>query len=164
MTKITYTTPAGSAALNSVSIPSVGCATVRDFVMLMPTSNRYSVRWSGIGDPTSFPTPGTSAARTVQAGEQVFPSKFGLVTGIAGNDFFAYVFQERAISKASYVAGDIVFSFDTFEEGRGCHKLNRFARIDDKVFFESEFGYHMVENDAVVDIGLGFVDKSYTPT
>lgn len=164
MTKITYDTPPGSGAFNSVSVPSVGCATVRDFIFLMPTSDRFSVRWGAIGDPTSFPTPGTAAARTVQAGEQVFPSRFGLTTGVSGNDFYAYIFQERAVWKASYVGGDVVFTFDAFEEGRGCHKLNRFARIDDKTFYESEFGYHMLENDIVVDIGRGILDKSYTPS
>jgi hypothetical protein len=74
------------------------------------------------------------------------------------------VFQERAITKMAYVGGDVVFTFDTFEEGRGCHKVNRLARIDDKVFFESEYGYHLLENDVVTDIGFGRVDRTYTPT
>ena len=163
MTKPTYDTPAGSA-FTSVSVPSVGCATVRDFVMVMPTADRYSVRWCAIGDATSWPTPNTAAARAVQSGQQVFPNHFGYVTGIAGNDFYAYVFQERAVWKATYVGGDVVFSFDAFEEGRGCHKLNRFATSDDKVFFESEFGYHLLENAAIADIGRGRVDKTETPT
>lgn len=163
MTKPTYDIPSGSA-FTSVSVPSVGCSTVRDFVMVMPTADRYSVRWSAIGDATSFPSPGSDAARAVQAGSQTFPSHFGYVTAIAGNDFYAYIFQERAISKATYVGGDVVFSFDTFEEGRGCHKLNRFAKTDDKVFFESEFGYHMVEFDKVVDIGRGRIDKTEAPS
>ena len=164
MTKPTYDTPGGSGAITSVSLPAVGCTTVRDFVMIMPTSDRYSVRWCNLGDPTTWATPGTDAARTAQAGSQTFPSKFGYVTGVAGNDFYAYVFQERAIWKAVYQGGDVVFSFDSFEEGRGCHKLNRLTRVNDLVFFESEFGYHMLKDDVVVDIGAGIVDKSYTPT
>ena len=86
-----------------------------------------------------------------------------MLTGIAGNDFYAYIFQERAVTKATYVGGDVVFSFDTFEEGRGCWKLRRFDRADDKVFFESESGYHMLENDLITDIGFGIVDLSYPP-
>lgn len=166
MTKPTYDTPPGSAAFNTVGtgLRSVGCATVRDFVFIMPTSDRYSVRWCAIGDPTDWPIPGTDDARTKQAGTQVFPNRFGYVTGVAGNDFYAYVFQERAIWKAGYVGGDVVFTFDSFEEGRGCHKINRFTRTDDKVFFESEFGYHMLENDVITDIGRGIVDKTNGPT
>ena len=163
MTKSTYDAPAGSA-FTTVAVPAVGCATVRDFIMAMPTSNRYSVRWSNLGDPTTWDTPGTDAARTNQAGTQIFPNHFGYVTAIAGNDFFAYIFQERAVWKATYVGGDVVFTFDSFEEGRGCHKINRAVKIDDVVFYESEFGYHMIQNDQVIDIGLGIVDDSYTPS
>lgn len=137
------------------------CSTVRDFVVLSPFSNRYAVQWCAIGDPTDWPIPGTDDARAKQAGLQAFPNSFGEVTGVAGNDFFGYVFQERAISKMTYVGGDVVFSFDTFEEGRGCQDIGRLARVDDKSFFESEFGYHMLENDIVVDIGFGKVDNTY---
>ena len=163
MTKITYDTPSGSA-FTSVAEAAMGCATVRDFIMIMPDSNRFSVRWNAIGDVTDWPTPDTDDARSKQAGKQIFPNHFGLVTAIAGNDFFAYIFQERAISKATYVGGDVVFSFDIFEEGRGCHKVNRIGRTDDKVFFESEFGYHLLENDIIVDIGFGKVNDTHTPT
>lgn len=151
-------------AFTSVGIPSVTCATVRDFIFIVPTSNRYSVRWGAIGDPTDWPTPGSNDARTKQAGEQIFPNKFGEVTAIYGNDFFAYVFQERAISKLTYVGGDTVWFVDIFEEGRGCHRINRYAKVDDVVFFESEHGYHMLTNDVITDIGLGRVDATYRPT
>ena len=165
MTKPSYDLPgAGAGTFTSIGIPAVGCATVRDFVFILPTDDRYSVRWGAIGDPTSFPTPDTDAARTAQAGLQTFPNRFGFVTGVAGNDFFAYIFQERAIWKATYVSGDIVFTFDAFEEGIGCWRLNRFTRVDDRVFFESEYGYHSLENDVVTDIGRGRVNKTYTPT
>ena len=72
-----------------------------------------------------------------------------------------YVFQERAITKGTYVGGDIVFAFDTFEEGRGCVRPGRFVQVDDKVFFESLHGFHMIENDQVIDIGYGVTDDSY---
>ena len=35
--------------------------------------------------------------------------------------------------------------------------------MDDITFFESEYGYHMLENDQISDIGYGAVDDSYTP-
>jgi len=154
----------GGGTFASISIPAVACAAVRDFIFILPTANRYSVRWSASDDPSDWPTPDTNDARTKQAGLQTFPNKFGVVTGVVGNDFYAYIFQERAIWKATYLGGDIVFSFDAFEEGRGCHALGRYERVDDKVFFESEFGYHMLENDIVTDIGYGRVDNTYRPT
>jgi hypothetical protein len=164
MSKFSYDLPgSGGGTFASVSVPAVGCATVRDHVFVLPTSNRYAVRWSAIGDPTDFPTPDTNDARTKQAGLQALPNHFGVVTGVVGNDFFAYIFQERAITKASYLGGDEVYSFDTFEEAKGCWRLGRFDRVDDLVFFESEHGYHALEGDVITDIGRGRVDKTYKP-
>lgn len=150
-------------------VPLVGttdgytCGQVNQFIVIAPSSNPYSVQWSAIGDPTSFPTPNTDAARAVQAGQQILSNEFGIVTGVAGNDFFGLAFQERAITKMTYSGGDVVFSFDTFEEGRGCFELNRFVAVDDAVFFESERGYHAVENGIVVNIGVDSVDDTYPP-
>lgn len=141
----------------------VVCGTIRDFLVLSLLSDEFSIQWSAINDASSWPTPNTDAARAVQSGKQTLNPHFGFVTGIAGNDFYGYIFQQRGITKAVYVGGDVVFSFDTFEEGRGCFEYGRFEQIDDKVFFESEFGYHMLENDQITDIGLGQVDDSYTP-
>jgi hypothetical protein len=125
------------------------------------TDHFYTIRWCAIGDPSDFPQPNTDDARSKQAGEQTFPSRFGFVTAIAGNDFFGYVFQENAISKMTYIGGDTVFAFDTFEEGRGCESQGGIVQVDDKVFFRSDRGYHMLENDQITDIGYGLVDDSF---
>ena len=137
-------------------------ATVRDFVVVggLP-ADRYSIQWCAIGDPTSWPTPATDAARAVQAGKQSFPTRFGWVTGIAGNDFYMYVFQTDGITKGTYVGGDVVWAFDTFEEGRGCVRHGMLEQIDDMVVFESEFGRHILENDQIADIGFGLTDDTY---
>lgn len=139
------------------------CGLVRDFAVIALESDPFTIQWSAIGDITSWPTPGTDNAREVQAGSQLFPIEFGIITGIAGDDFFGYVFQERAITKMTYVGGDVVFSFDTFEEGRGCWEVERFARLDESFFFESKEGYKQLVNGQVVDIGIGFVDQTYPP-
>jgi len=142
-----------------VAEAALACATFRDFIVIGGlTSDRYAVRWNAIGDPTDWPTPGTDDARAKQAGLQSFPTRFGWVTGIAGNDFYMYVFQERAISKGTYVGGDVVVSFDTFEEDRGNERQGGIVTVDDKVFFRSDRGFHLLENDQIADIGLGRVD------
>lgn len=134
-------------------------AKIRDHVFIgAPDTDLYSVRWCAIGDPTDWPTPGTDDARAKQAGSQKLSTKFGPVTAIAGNDFYGYIFQTDAITKATFVGGDVVYSFDTFEEGRGCVKVGRMAQIDDKVFFSSRKGFHILENDQIIDIGYGAVD------
>ena len=164
MTKPTGPTdsPTGGDFTVPITEDALCCATVRDFIVIGGlSSDRFSVRWSAIGDPTDWPIPNTDDARSKQSGQQAFPTEFGWVTGIAGNDFYMYVFQQRAISKGTYVGGDTVFSFDTFEEGRGCVRQGMLASIDDKTIFESDRGRHMLENDQIMDIGYGITDDSY---
>jgi hypothetical protein len=162
--------PSGGAANSTVqiipstpdSIWAICIAQVRDFVVMGGVMyDRYSIQWNAIGDPTDWPTPNTDDARSKQAGKQAFPTQFGNVTAISSGDFYAYVFQERAVTKMTYVGGDIVFAFDTFEEGRGCRRQGRMLQIDDKLFFQSDRGYHVLENDQITDIGFGAVDDSY---
>jgi len=128
------------------------------------SNKAYSVQWCALGDPNDWPTSGTDDARTKQSGVQVLNPKHGKVTGIAGNDFYGYIFQQNAISKATYIGGDVVFTFDTFEESRGCIDYDRFAQVDDLIIFQSESGYHALQNDQITDIGYGAIDNSYTPT
>jgi hypothetical protein len=154
--------PTGGAYTPIFANAGTCVGTVRDFVVVGGlSSDRYGVQWCAIGDPTDWPTPGTDDARAKQAGSQTFPSKFGWVLGVAGNDFFMYVFQQNAITKGTYVGGDVVFSFDTFEEGRGLRTQGMMAEIDDLILFQSDRGYHALENDQIADIGHGIVDDSY---
>lgn len=149
----TYTIPGAPGALS--------CATVRDFVVVGAlATDRYAIQWCALGDPTDWPVPASDDARSKQSGKQVFPTRFGWVTGIAGNDFYMYVFQEKSITKGVYVGGDVVWSFDIFEEDRGCVRHGRLVQVDDKVFFESERGRHLLENDQIADIGYGTVDHT----
>lgn len=138
------------------------CAAVRDFVVIGGLlSDRYAIRWNAIGNPTDWPIPNTDDARSKQAGLQSFPTKHGWVTGISGNDFYMYVFQQRAITKGTYVGGDVVFSFDIFEEDRGCIRQGMIATIDDMVVFQSDRGRHLLQNDQIVDIGYGSTDDTF---
>ena len=138
------------------------CTFFRDFIVIGGiTSDRYAIRWSAIGDATDWPIPATDDARSKQAGKQSFSTKFGWVTGLAGNDFYLYVFQERAITRGTYVGGDVVISFDTFEEDRGCKRHGLLEKIDDMVAFQSDRGRHLVQNDKILDIGYAKVDDSY---
>lgn len=138
------------------------CGVINQFVMVGGLmSDPYSVQWCAIGDPTNWPTPNTDAARAVQAGTQRFPTRFGYVTGVSNGDFFGYVFQERGVTKVTYVGGDVQFAFDTFEEDRGCERPGNHIQIDDMVFFKSDRGYHLLQNDQIADIGYGKVDGTY---
>lgn len=148
---------------SGITFDGIVCGTVGNFIVVSEHDNASSVRWCAIGDPTDWPTPNTDDARSKQAGRESLNPKFGVVTGIAGNEFFGYVFQEWGITKMTYVGGDTVFTFDTFSEGIGCFRYNRLAQVQDLVFFESQFGYHMLQGGQVANIGAGIVDATYPP-
>lgn len=151
----------------TLEVSSIG--RVNDFLVLggagstlgSNTNIGYYIQWSAINDGTDWPTPNTDDARAKQSGQQSFDPRWGWVTGIAGNEFFGYVLQENAITKMTYVGGDVVFTFDRFEEGRGCRALGQFVQADDQVFFRSDRGFHRLENDQIDDIGLGQVDGTF---
>lgn len=155
----------GSATTGMPDATCVG--TIGQFAMVGKAGTTfgypYTVQWSNIGDPDNWATPGTTDARTNQAGEETLDAKHGKITAIAGNDFYGYVFQENAITKFTYIGGDVVFSVDTFEDERGCVDFGRMAQVDDLVFFQSERGYHILQNDQIADVGFGKVDNSYRP-
>ena len=160
LTNAKYTLTGFTAISPAIGNGAKTCGTIRDFVVI---GNGYDIQWSAIGDATDFPTPATDDARSKQSGRQSMINKFGIVTGIVGGDFFGYVFQERAITKQTYVGGDVVFTFDTFEEGRGSFELNRYETVDDKVFFQSKYGYHLLEQGIITNIGIGKVDRTHPP-
>lgn len=152
-----------SVVASGITFDGIVCGTVGNFVVVSEYNIPGAVRWCAIGDPTDWPTPNTDDARAKQAGREHLNPKLGVVTGIVGNDFFGYVFQEWGITKMSYVGGDAVFNFDTFSEGIGCFRYNRIVQVQDLVFFESQFGYHMLQGGQVTNIGAGVVDSTYPP-
>ena len=72
-----------------------------------------------------------------------------------------FIFQETAIHRAAYVGGDVVWTFDTIDEDRGCVRQGRMIKVDDFIFFQSKFGYHVISNNQITNIGSGIVDDSF---
>lgn len=123
------------------------------------TTTPYRVQWSSIDQPADWPIPGTSTARARQAGEQYLDSSFGAVTGIANGQFYGLVFQERAITRFTYVGGDIVFQVDTFERSRGLWAPRSLVQVGNASYFLAVDGFYASDGQSVTPIGDGKVDK-----
>lgn len=123
------------------------------------TTTPYRVQWSSINDPLDWPTPGTSTALARQAGQQYLDSGFGGVTGIADGQFWGLVFQERAISRFSYIGGNAVFQVDTFERSRGCWAPRSLVQVGNASYFLAVDGFYATDGQVVTPIGDGRVDK-----
>jgi len=122
----------GTTLADLAGSPPTGAtiARVRDHVVIgnLTTDNlsKFAIRWGAFGDPEDWPTPGTADARSKQAGIQYMPVELGEVLKIVGGEKSGLVFQERGITRMTYVGGSAVFEFDTFEKkiGAGARQLD----------------------------------------
>lgn len=110
--------------------------TVRDFVFLGGlVADELTVQWSGLAQPEIW-TPGTASSdlQTAQAG--------GPVRGILGGES-AYVFQDRTISRFTFLAGSpAIFQVDEVSRGRGLIAPRSLVRRGLDAYFMSSDGVY----------------------
>lgn len=119
------------------------------------------IQWPAIDDPTDWPIMNTADARSKQSGEQFLDASYGAVTAIAGGQFYGLVFQQRAITRMTYVGGDIVFQFETIDKNRGCWAPQSMMQVGNKVYFLASDGWYVTDGQTVIPIGDGKVDKAF---
>lgn len=139
---------------------------INRFVVLGDTDDAdgiipHRVRWSAINDARDWPTPNTSDARTKQSGAQVLPAIYGAVTGIAGGQFYGLVFQRRAITRLTYVGGDVVFQVQDYEKTRGAWFPQAMIQVGGSCYFIAADGFYFTDGYTVTPIGNGKVDKFF---
>jgi hypothetical protein len=137
-------------------------ARIRDSLVLGQTAtDTYGLQWSSIGDPTDWPTPGSATALARQAGAYSMQTEHGVITQLVGGEKFGLVFQERAITRMTYVGGDIQFTFDVYEKGQGTGFNHSVIRIGSLFYFQNSTGVWATDGYTVTPISLGKVDDSF---
>jgi len=121
----------------------------------------HRVQWSAINDPRDWPTPNSADARTKQSGAQTLPAVYGAVTAIAGGEFYGLVFQRRAISRFTYVGGDVVFQVQDYEKTRGCWFPQSMIQVGSLCYFIAADGFYVTDGQSVQPIGDGKFDKYF---
>lgn len=134
------------------------------FVLLgFLTSEPERVQWSAIGDPTNWPTPGTSAARIVQSDRNDLRGDGGaiqgLASGLAAAD--AAIVQERALWRMVYVGGRLLYAFDKVEGGRGTPAPGSLVQLGGVLFYLGEDGFYRFDGQSSVPIGGSRVDRTF---
>lgn len=163
-----------SLAVNFTTLASSGTApqakqiaVIGRFVLLGDTESGASgsgmnhLQWCDIDDPTSWTTPGTAAATTVQAGEQYLPSELGQIRGLTGGDQFGIVLQVGGLTRVTYAGPPLVFQFDTYERGRGCYFPNATVQIGGLTYYVTRDGFFVTDGVAVIDIGDQKVNRTF---
>ncbi len=141
----------------SPPVSSLVCR-VRDSLVL---GTILSIQWSSIGDPTSWPTPGGATALAEQAGSYTPSREFGVITRIVGGEKFGLIFQERAITRMTYVGGDIVFTFDVFARGIGTGYVHSTIVIDGWTYFKNSTGFFRTDGYQVQPLSYGKIDDAF---
>ena len=134
---------------------------VKDFVMVGNTYDAtdgnvpYRVRWCAIGDPTDW-----TVSATTQADYQDMESAYGAVQGVVGGTYGA-VFQEKAVSRLTYVGSPSVFSIDRVERALGLFIPTSLATLGQTSFYIAEDGFYAFTYDRSEPIGAERVDKTF---
>jgi hypothetical protein len=146
------------AALGGTPPTSSLVAIVRDSTVL---GTILSIQWSSIGDPTDWPTPGGATALARQAGSYTPSREFGVITRIVGGEKFGLIFQERAITRMTYVGGDIVFTFDVYARGIGTGYAHSTIVIDGWTYFKNSAGFFRTDGYAIQPLSYGKIDDAF---
>lgn len=118
-----------------------------------------AVQWPAIGNPRDWPTPGGASANAVQAGAQTLNSTYGEVTGIANGEFWGLIFQQRAITRFTYIGGSRVFQVQTYERNRGNWCPQSLVQIGGVSYFIAADGFYATDGQVTRPIGNAKVDK-----
>ena len=135
-------------------------AVVRDFVMTGFTNDStdgnkpYRVRWSGIGDHTSW-----AISAATQADFQDI-ADMGDVTGLVGGEH-ATILLEKGIVRAGYIGSPLVFQFDPVETVRGCKVPGSVCNVGHSVFFLADDGFYMFDGEQSRPIGAEKVNRFF---
>lgn len=143
---------AGSAPVSRVT------GTVGQFLFL---ANTYDTYWSAIDDHRNWPTPGSVTANSVQSGTESLRPDWGAITFIDGNDQFGLIFQERGITRITYVGGSDVWQFDELEDSKGTSFRKGVVRYGGVWYYVSDTGFYVTDGVTSRPIGANKVDNKF---
>ncbi len=125
---------------------------------------RARVQWSAIDDPRNWPTPGTSTAQSLQSGEQTLDMNYGDIMRIVDLGQYALIFQKRAITRMTYVGGNVVFQFETMDYEHGTMSPDSVVVIGRLAYFVDYSGFYVTDGVQTRAIGYGKVDNYFRRT
>lgn len=116
--------------------------------------------WSGAGDNTNWPTPGSAAAQEVMSDYNDFPGNQGQINGMVGNlaSSDVGIFFLHAIWRGVFVGPPDVFDFFPSENARGCPAPNSIIQVGLVAYFLGEDGFYSFDGTQSTPIGGDQVD------
>jgi hypothetical protein len=140
---------------------------VRDFIFFGNTNEAGSnfpqrVHWGAIGG-TSFPTPGSPGAASVQSDRQDLRSDLGHIRGLASNLNSADVaiFMDYGIYYGHYVGNQVVFDFQIAQGAAGCSVPGSIVANRGFAFYLGTDGFYQFDGVSVNPIGAQKIDNFF---
>jgi hypothetical protein len=159
----TYTLASSSAFANlSAGAPKARyTATIRNFLAVANTFDSvdgnvpHRVRWSALDDATDW-----TVSATTQADYQDLNASNGWCRGIVGGEY-GVIFQERAISRMTYVGSPTIWQFDEVETGKGTMASGSIIKVGNFIFYLGLDGFYVFDGSKSTAIGANKVDQTF---
>lgn len=128
-----------------------------DFLVLGDLdTGTYRVQWSPQGNPAG--TWGTDPATL--ADYQDLDSEWGFIRQIVGGAY-GTIFQEKAITRMTFVGSPLAFTFDQMETNKGTQIPGGVCKIGNAVFYPGLDGFYIFDGTQSVAIGSNKIDKTF---
>jgi hypothetical protein len=128
-------------------------AVVRNYVVAS-THDELALRWSGNNNFEDW-TPGVDT----DADGQPFPEG-GRIKAIRGGEF-GIIFQDNAVTRQTFIGGDLIFQFDQIEGGAGTLAGSSVVGLQDVTFYASHNGFYVFDGVRSQPIGAEKVDRYF---
>jgi len=141
--------------------------TIGTFVVLGNTYDRINgideeaIHWSALLDPFNWPNPRSEVAVAVQSDRQPLSGNGGAVLRVVSGAEVAAIMQERAIWRADYRGGGIVFELNRVEPNRGLLIPSVAVPFGRYVFYLAEDGFYVFDYTTSQPIGREIVDQTF---
>lgn len=126
---------------------------VREFLMI---GNGQTLTWSAFNNVLDY----VPSAAT-QAGTTTLELAGGNIKKILGGET-GTIFQERQISRMTYVGPPTIWQRDIVEERRGCISQNGAVKFGRNIFYVSDDGFWVFDGYQSQPIGVNKVDNYFT--
>lgn len=160
------------AELSTAAPNAKYAAVAKTFLILANTSdpvggaNPARLWWSASGDPTTWPTPGSTQAQETQSDYNDLLGPQGGITGLvpslAGCD--CAVFFERAVWQMFYVGPPDVFNFYPVANVKGCPAPRSLVALGEVVYGLFEDGFYTFDGTNTTPIGAQKIDRWFFDT
>lgn len=125
-----------------------------------PVDGKVSNRawWSVLGNAASWPTPGSDAAVSAQSDTNELFGDGGEITAIIGGSEYGVYFQERAVWRADYVGGDVMYAFRRMESQRGLMVPGLAVAFGRNILYFADDGWYVFDGVGSRAVGKDVCD------